>query len=315
MATKTKMKFQMKKAGGAKQIKQKSKRNNDFGNMVWIPKDGSRTLRIAAEPADWPEYQFVMVEETDSGKTLGFRGKLPCFDGFDTEVPEAARSNPRVSFVIPVVVIEDGKAEDTLKFYEPPKKILTDLIAHFERRQTLTDRDFEVAREGTGRDTVYTLFADDPKKRASVQKLGQDYLDNDDPSFADELVRMVKEFMTLYSDEVADDEEEVAPKSTPKRQVLQDNDEEEQTDDEEADDSEVSGNFVVTNVDVDAYTIDLTAKNGTVYETVYLDRNRDTIESIKEDATYKVTIFTDDDGDWIASTSPKEVKAKKAAKR
>lgn len=313
MTAKTKMKFHVQKAGGAKQIKQKSKRNTSFGNMVWIPKDGSRTMRIAVEPSDWPEYQFVMVEETDAGQKLSFRGKLPCFEGYDTDVPEAGRVNPRSAFVIPVVVIEDGKPDESLKFYEPPKKILTDLIAHFERRQTLTDRDFEIAREGTGRDTVYTLFADDPKKRAAVDKIGAAYLENDDPSFADELVRMVNEFMALYNGGDEDAEEE-APKAKPaKTKVMQDESDEDADDD--AVDGEVGGEFVVYNIDTDAFTVDLEAADETVYETVYLDRNRDDIEALVEDGKYSMTIFMDEDGDWIASTTPQAVKAKKTAKK
>lgn len=318
MTTKVKkLKFETQKAKSAKDIKQRSKSKNSFGNMVWVPRDGSKTMRIAAEPKDWIEYTFVMVEETDGGRKLGFRGKLPCYQGFDQDVPEAGRANPRQAFVIPVVLVEDGTPGDQIMFYEPPKKVLNDLLAHFDRRQTVTDRDFEVAREGTGRETVYTLFADDPKKRVAVARLAADYLENDEPSFIDELQRMVNEFNTLYN--ASDDEEVEEPvKASTKKSALQDTDPEDDDDDEEdadPDDQTVTGTFTVSDVDVDTFTVDLVSDTGRTFETVYLDKSRDDIDAVTEGGTYTLTIVMDDDGDWIASTEPVAVKAKRSSKR
>jgi hypothetical protein len=408
---KQKMKFKAGKAKSTKKIKENSKKGANYGNMLWVAADTSKTVRMLVEPKDWEEYQFVVVEKTDDGKNLGFKGKLPLFDGVEDTVPEAGRMNGRVAYAIPVVVIEDGKPQDRVMYWEPGKKMLNELLTIFEKRKTLTDRDVEIIREGSGRDTTYTLYWDDPKKRSKVLAMLSDA-----PDFADELVTMVNDFMGLYdADGDGEDDEDERPskkskskksKAAKKRQMEDDEDDDEDDDDDtseedddddesddddddadgdddeddedgddeddeidldamdfdelkalakklgvevkkgtktsgykkalaahleaqgedddEADDdddedegddlgSKVTGTFTVTDIDADAFTVDLEDAEGNTLETVYLDRSRDDIDEIAEGSKYTATVEKDEDDDWTLVTPLKAAgKAKKS---
>lgn len=231
-----KLKFQKTKAGGADKIREDISRSSGFGNMMWIKNGDSKSVRILAEPKDWEKYSFLRYEE------LKAKGKLPVYSGWKDDFPDVAAEDPRVrqAHVIPVGVIneESGKA-DRFMFWEPSNKVLKDLLAHFDRRKTVLDRDWDIVREGEKLDTTYTLIPDDPSKRPEVSKLKE--LD-----FDDELVRMVEEFTAAYasfSGEEPEEEDEKPSKSKSKKgkpskrmeEPEDEEEEEEEPEEEEAD--------------------------------------------------------------------------------
>ena len=229
-----KLKFQKTKAGGADKIRDDISRSSGFGNMLWIKGGDSKSIRILAEPKDWEKYSFLRYEE------LKVKGKLPIYSGWKDDFPEVAAEDPRIrqAHVVPVAVIneESGKAERFM-FWEPAHKPLKDLLAHFDRRKTVMDRDWDVVREGTTmNDTSYTIIPDDPSKRSEVSKLTE--LD-----FDDELVRMVEEFTAAYasySGEEPDEEEDEKPskkskskKGKPSKRMEEPEDDDEPSEEEE----------------------------------------------------------------------------------
>lgn len=338
MGSKTvKMKFKAGKAKNAKKVKENLKKGANYGNMLWITADSSKTVRMLVEPKDWDEYQYVVVEKTDDGKNLGFKGKLPLFEGVEEQVPEAGRLNPRIGYVIPVVVIEDGKPQDRIMFWEPGKKMLNELLTVFDKRKTLTDRDVEIIREGSGRDTTYTLFWDDKKGRKSV--LGMLEKDGAPEFVPDEVITMVNDFMSLYAadGDAVDDDDDDEPKAkkkgksaaAKKRAMADDDDDDEESEEEEADDDDdaadddeeesendddddqdgddgeggddYTGAFEVKEIDADAFTVDLIhIETGELLETVYLDRSRDDISELEEGGKYTTTVSKDEEDDWTA---------------
>lgn len=76
----------------------------------------------------------------------------------------------------------------------------------------------------------------------------------------------------------------------------------------------VDSTFIMSNIDEDAFTVDLEDADGNEYETVYLDRGRDDVTSYKEGAKYKFVIELDEQEDWVAVTQPEAV-AKKGGKK
>lgn len=342
----TKMKFKAGKAKNTKKVKENLKKGANYGRMLWVAADTSKVVRMLVEPKDWEEYSFYVVEKTDDGKNLGFRGKVPEYEGIEDAVPETGRLNPRIGYVIPVVVIEDGKPQDRVMFWEPGKKMLNELLTIFEKRKTLTDRDVEIIREGSGRDTTYTLYWDDPKKATLTKALK--IAEADGSEFADELVNMVKDFEALYAADGAEDDEEDEPKAkkakgksaAAKKRAMVDDEEDdedeeseeeaEEADDEEDDEAEeeaeddedeeeaedaLTGSFEITGIDADAFTIDMVhVDSGQVLETVYLDRTRDDIEALEEGAVVTTTVSKDEEDDWTVDTVIKPAaKSKKKA--
>lgn len=343
----TKMKFKAGKAKNTKKVKENLKKGANYGRMMWVAADTSKVVRMLVEPKDWEEYSFYVVEKTDDGKNLGFRGKVPEYDGIEDAVPETGRLNPRIGYVIPVVVIEDGKPQDRVMFWEPGKKMLNELLTIFEKRKTLTDRDVEIIREGSGRDTTYTLYWDDPKKATLTKALK--IAEKDGAEFTEELVSMVKDFEALYAADGDGEEEEDEPKAkkakgksaAAKKRAMVDDEEDEDDEDEESeeeaeeadddddeaeeaedDDEEeaeegedaLTGSFEVTGIDADAFTIDMVhVETGQVLETVYLDRTRDDIEALEEGGVYSTTVSKDDEDDWTVDTVIKPAAKKKAA--
>lgn len=353
MAKARTLKFDTRKAGSAKKIKADlKKQGGDFGRMLWIKADDSKIVRILAEPKDWEDYGYVVVEETDDGKKIGFRGKLPAYgeskpgakDSYADEVPEARELNVRRQFVIPVAVIdsETGKVQEQngIMFWAPGKKIMNDVLNHFDRRKTVTDRDLEIVREGSGREgTTYTVLWDDPKKRTKLLN------EAEIPDFSEELVRMVGDFMKLYSDDEDADEDEAPAKSkgkaepsNAKRKAAMEEpeeddepedepdeepepDEDDESDDESDEDEgdeddedeseatepdedvdDVKGVFTVSNIDVRAGTVDLADGDGVAYTVVYLDSEDENqdVSKLQDGKRYTMRIKKDEDDDWVA---------------
>lgn len=238
------MKFQKGSAKSVKNIKQKKDKGGGFGNMLWIKKDSSKTVRIIAEPKGWIEYNYVGLENNADGDKMNYR-KLPCYEGYGDDFPGADALRVRTMFAVPVVEIdEDGKPGDRVMFYEPGAKVLDSLLNRFERRKTLTDCDVEIIREGSGKNgTTYDLYWEDPKKRAKLIEQMSEKV----PDIDEDFVRMVQEASQEFnkdapeggSEEDEDDEPKKGKKAkkskAAKKRAMRD---EEEDDEEEADDED-----------------------------------------------------------------------------
>jgi hypothetical protein len=375
------LKFEKSKAGSADAIREETSRGTGFGNMLWIKDGDSKTIRILAEPKDWEKYRFVRYEE------LKAKGKLPTYAGWESDYPEVAESvgNPRTAHVIPVATVDDKGKLDRFYFWEPSNKILKDLLAHYDRRKTVMDRDWDIVREGKNLDTTYTLIPDDPSDHSKKEYGSIEELD-----FDDELVRMVEEFAAAHAkftgEEPEEDEDERPAKKKPskKGRVVEDDDDpeeeeepEEEPEEEGDDDGEIdldeldfdelkalakklkvkvkagsksagyrkalaahfeaeaeeneeeeeeesdgddgssaggedglSGQFVITDIDLRAFTATLVDKEGEARE-VYFDRQKHDLDELEDDQKIEVTIEVDPDEDWIVTSDIELVKAKK----
>lgn len=328
-----KFSFKTTKAKSAEAIKESSSRGGMQGRALWVPKDGEVTFRIIAEPKDWYQYSYIVVEDTDDGRELGFRGKMPIFEGMEEMVPESSNYRERVSYQIPVIAIDsetdEPKFDGKVLLYEPVKKVLNDLLEHHKRKRTLTDRDYTVVREGTGRNTTYTTLPEDKTDR-KVKSIFSTWQDEAEDVLASELERNLRMFFKAYDPDAVEEaaEEQPAKKATKKRkrtleveESVEDTDDEDEDDVEDADDEDVEGDesestFVVSDIDTKTWTADFTdTESGKVFESVYLDRNRDEVEELIEGGSYEFVITIDEDGDNVAATAPVLVKKPAAKKR
>ena len=303
---KKKYKFQKRKAKSAKSVRNSmNKGGGNWGRMLWFKPDQERTVRIMQDPSDFIEFDYLW--DDDAGKN-GWGMKVPAYAGIGKDFPQLKDKTPSQKFVIQVALIEDDEPEG-IYFLEPNQKLMKDILAHYDKRGTLLDRDFEIMRTGKGKATSYTLFADDPEER--------ELDDLDEQDFNEELVRMVEEYQKAVNESDDDEDEEEEEDLTDDEEETEEpeasNDDEDDEEEETNDASEVTGRFTITDVDEAAYTIDAEDADGNEYETIYLDRNDQDVDDLSEGKKYDMTIYLDEEDDWIlrGSAKPARGRAKK----
>lgn len=232
------------KFGSVKEAKKRLKSGGGDTFIKYIPKDEEITVRFLTEPDEWVGY--LEVWEDSSGM---YR---PLLDGEDAP---PGRFGPSKRVLANVLDVEQGQVVP-LKL---PSDLANRLVDRYEKRGTLTDRDYELMRSGEGRDTRYDMDPGESKrikldryKLIDLEQLlekvynlamnGEDD-DDDDDDYEDE------EDFDDVDDEEEEDERPVrkprVSKTAPKkdlpgrrRNIPVEDDEDEDEDDDEFDDDE-----------------------------------------------------------------------------
>lgn len=119
------------------------KKGSGGGGFLTIKADEAITVRFLNEPDEWKSYNQI------------FNGKYYEMVAEDDTRPKQSRR-----YVANVVVVDEGKVE----VISMTPTLASLLYKYYERYETMMDRDYELSREGSGKDdTEYSAFALDPQ--------------------------------------------------------------------------------------------------------------------------------------------------------
>jgi len=208
------------RAGSIKDLKRSLK--SKAGKTRTIPSEDSITVRFLEEPEDFYGYYQHWFKT----------GPKPCVEGdcegCNDDDPEIRRKSFR--YLANAYVVDDQKVQPI----ELPKSLVEQLVAYFEKKGTLLDRDYDLSKSGSGmNDTKYLASPDSPSKmnlsrfkKLDLSKILASMLDDDDDEDDDdeddEPVRhrtskatRRKPVESPWEDEDEEDEDE-----TPRRRVV-----------------------------------------------------------------------------------------------
>ena len=148
------MAIKAKKLASKKGLKQSlSSGGSKFAQRV--PEEGI-VVRFLTEPEEWWEVALHYGEKT-SFPCNGNDGCLGCDEGMDTGRKWYASA----------YVVDD----DRVVAFEMGKSVVEEISRKYERNHTITDRDFEITKEGTGMRTRYYVDAHDPRHVKGLDKM------------------------------------------------------------------------------------------------------------------------------------------------
>lgn len=175
--------------GSLKTLKQSIAKGGGSQFVKYIPKNGSMNVRFIQEPEEWVNY----VEHFDAM----LRKSYPC--NGETNCPGCISGERKSSRYLANAVDRDDK--NRVIPLQMPKDLANRLVVRYERNGTLTDRDFELSRQGEGLDTTYDLESGLKDGANIVQFTGLD------------LLQVLEEaYQSVFGNPAAEDEDE-APSS------------------------------------------------------------------------------------------------------
>lgn len=121
--------------------------------QIFIKPDSSLKFRFLTEPTAWMEYQ----EHYDEAQ----KKFVPAIDNdpLDNHPVERTRQTSR-RWLANILNVEDGRVHILKLNNDQVNKLLT----RFQRYGTIMDRNYEIIREGGGRDSKYDMDNDDPQQ-------------------------------------------------------------------------------------------------------------------------------------------------------
>lgn len=141
------------KGGQVKSVK--SLRNNlkkgggGAGFMKRVPEDSSLTVRFMTEPDGW----VMFFEHYDAVRKF-----YPCVDDGCPGCAEGDR--PSQKYLANAVDVDENAVIPLLL----AKTCASSVLKKYDKYGTLLDRDYEISRTGTGRDTEYEAIPESPRK-------------------------------------------------------------------------------------------------------------------------------------------------------
>lgn len=185
-----------KKMGSVKAVKQSLKGGGGH-LMSYIPKEGdSLTVRFLDEPEEWVNYTDVYDPVLKRGYPLPDDPTMP---GYDDDLRKSSR------YIANAVNVDTDK----VIVLQMPKSVVNKLITRYDKNGTLTDRDYEIWRTGTGLETEYDTQSDAPSKKKLDKYERKDLIDT--------LEQAYDAVFGDHDDDDDDDSEEVKPKSRSKK--------------------------------------------------------------------------------------------------
>ena len=138
------------KTGSIKALKDQTKRGDGGAFLKRISADGV-VVRFMEEPTEWYRYLEHFDPETNTS--------YPCQED---ECPGCANleRKPTTRFLANAVDVNESRVVPIIL----PKSVAQELVRYYEKYNTLTDRDYELSREGSGLDTVYHADPESPHK-------------------------------------------------------------------------------------------------------------------------------------------------------
>ena len=203
------LKSDLKKGGGSQYLQR-------------VPADDSITVRFLTEPTEWVNW----FEHYDPVRKF-----YPCSD----DCPGCDEGDrPSQRYLANALNVEDTRVIPLVL----PKTLAASVIKKYEKYATLLDRDYELAREGSGLETTYDVTPESPSKM-NVSRF--DLIDLWD------MLGKQLEMAEAEGDDEDDEEEEIpaAKRGTPGRRkpapVADDDDEDDDDDDDEDEDEKPVG--------------------------------------------------------------------------
>lgn len=123
------------------------------GPIRFIPKNGRIMVRFLEEPSKWVKYFEVFDTIRSQGWPVPEDESAPGYP--DPDMRKSKR------YLCNAVDIE----RDEVIALQLPTSLVNDLVIRYERYDTLTDRDYELFRTGSGLDTDYGLTPEPSSKR------------------------------------------------------------------------------------------------------------------------------------------------------
>jgi hypothetical protein len=147
----------LKSAGLAKSIDELRRTATGGGGrggrsaQIFVKPDSSIKFRFLTEPTGWMEYQ----EHYDAEK----KKFVPAIDNdpLDSHPVERTRQTSR-RWLANILNLEDGRVHIVKLNGDQVQRLLT----RYQRYSTVMDRAYEIIREGSGRDSKYSMDQDDP---------------------------------------------------------------------------------------------------------------------------------------------------------
>lgn len=141
-----------KQMNSIKELKKNLKKGSSKGFINFIPKNGSITVRFLEEPERWVNYIEVYDQTIRKGYPLPDDETMPGFD------PDLRRSSRYVANALDI-------NNDRVIALQMPKDLVNQLVRYYEKYDTITDRDYELMRDGEGFDTTYAAAPEEKVKR------------------------------------------------------------------------------------------------------------------------------------------------------
>lgn len=233
-----------------KELKEKFASGGD-GPVIYLKPDQDIRVRFISSPEEWRVYESHRLQKDNRWFDV------PCI-GDGCPADEDGGDQPRTVALVPLYIVEKKK----VKFFKASPRLMNDMLTIYNRtnkkgKSKLLDRDYNILREGEGKETRYLLDAEEPEKRPEVKELevpdadklltswvkkyweGEEGAskkkrrDDDDDDF-DEKPKKKK----AEDDDEDEEEEEPKKKKKAKKDESDDEDEEETKDEEEEDDED-----------------------------------------------------------------------------
>lgn len=245
--------------GSVKAAKAALKGNRGSGALRRLKADQTVKVRFMTEPDDWYEAKYHWI----GGNFVWCSNDRSCLGC-------KAGDRPKTTVLANAVIFasEDDREQNKVVVMQMAPSLANTLLKFHEKRGTLTDRDYDLTREGSGlNDTVYSADPDDPKARkmsrfddgmhdieaiinAEINESGGDEDEDDEPRSTRKKSSTKKSSRRRddddeYEDEDEDDDEEeedekprrssrtVAKKKPSRRSSHEDEDDEEDEEDDE----------------------------------------------------------------------------------
>lgn len=123
------------------------------GPIRFIPKNGRLMVRFLEEPEKWSKYFEVFDPIKNQGWPVPEDESAPGFPDPDMRKTKRYLANA-----------VDTERDEVIAL-QLPASLVNDLVIRYERYDTLTDRDYELFRTGSGLDTDYGLTPEPASKR------------------------------------------------------------------------------------------------------------------------------------------------------
>lgn len=192
-------KIKVGRAGSLDKLKKELKSNSQGDKWFYrIPADEEVTVRFMVDPPDFVNYMNHYDPDNQTSYPCNTGDCIGCDEGIEA----------RKVWVAPAVDVEENKVLAMVV----PKGIVDSLTKKYERARsgTITDRDFIIMREGSGKDnTKYDLDSEMPRKR--------DLSDFEVPDIESMLEKQLLDAMGVEEDD--DDEPPRRKKSSSKKPV------------------------------------------------------------------------------------------------
>lgn len=212
--------------GSLKKLKAQLKRGGNRA-ITYIPKEGI-TVRFLQEPMTFWKYEECWDDKT--------KKSFPYADGMVEGVDFTRKST---TFLANAVNVEDT---DKVIVLQVKASVLNRLVIKFEKYGTIMDRDYEISKYGSGKQTEYDVEPEEKMKR-NLSKY--ELLDLADAC------RQAYEAVFGGDDDEDDDEDEDKPRPGPRRKQRRgfseeaDDEDEDDEDDDDEDDEPVRRKKVV----------------------------------------------------------------------